>query len=74
MKYLLFAAASFVLVAGPATAQSPPPSGFTAVFNGRDLDGWYGWAIHDKEADPKSMRARHSLLCLCQSQRGAPQL
>jgi hypothetical protein len=56
MKYLLTLAAALLLLAGPAIAQSPqPPSGFTAIFNGRDLDGWYGWAIHGKDADPKTM-------------------
>ena len=59
MKYLLtsvIAAATSALAAGPAPAQSgQPPSVFVAAFNGRDLDGWYGWAIHDKAGDPKTM-------------------
>jgi len=24
-----------------------PPSGFTALFNGKDLSGWYGWGTQD---------------------------
>ena len=24
-----------------------PPSGFTALFNGKDLSGWYGWSTRD---------------------------
>ncbi|HET6572302.1 MAG TPA: DUF1080 domain-containing protein, partial [Fimbriiglobus sp.] len=31
------------------TAADPtPPKGFTALFNGKDLSGWHGWAIHEK--------------------------
>src|SRR5262245_19929914 len=40
--------------AGPA-AEAPaavPPPGFTALFNGKDLTGWHGWAIHEKGAGP----------------------
>lgn len=29
-----------------------PPAGFRAVFNGKDLTGWHGWAIHQKGAGP----------------------
>lgn len=29
-----------------AQNQAPPP-GFTALFNGRDLSGWYGWGTRD---------------------------
>ena len=28
-------------------AQSTPPQGFTALFNGSDLTGWYGWTTRD---------------------------
>jgi len=35
-------------VAAPAMAeQNMPPPGFTALFNGRDLSGWYGWGTQD---------------------------
>ena len=27
--------------------QQDPPAGFTALFNGRDLSGWYGWTTRD---------------------------
>ena len=27
--------------------QNPPPSGFTSLFNGSDLTGWYGWSTRD---------------------------
>ena len=29
-----------------------PPAGFKAVFNGKDLSGWRGWAVHDKGGSP----------------------
>jgi hypothetical protein len=34
---------------GAATAPEPPP-GFTALFNGRDLEGWRGGNTHDPRA------------------------
>ena len=40
-----------LLFASHAAAADPPP-GFTAVFNGTDLAGWHGWAIHAKGASP----------------------
>ncbi len=30
-----------------ALAQGAPPAGFTALFNGKDLAGWYGWGTQD---------------------------
>src|SRR5207248_1499763 len=46
----LFAA---VLLAVAARAADPqPPKAFTPLFNGNDLTGWHGWAIHDKDAGP----------------------
>ena len=36
------------LAAAPAIAEdNVPPAGFTALFNGKDLSGWYGWDIKD---------------------------
>ncbi len=29
-----------------------PPEGFVAIFNGKDLAGWYGWDIHAAKAGP----------------------
>jgi hypothetical protein len=41
------------LLAGRSNAADPaPPKGFTALFNGKDLSGWHGWAIHAKGAGP----------------------
>lgn len=37
-----------VLAAVPAfAADNVPPAGFTALFNGKDLSGWYGWGTQD---------------------------
>ena len=30
-----------------ATAENDPPAGFTPLFNGKDLSGWYGWGTQD---------------------------
>ncbi|MEP6673187.1 MAG: DUF1080 domain-containing protein [Chthoniobacter sp.] len=36
------------LATAPAwAADNVPPSGFTALFNGKDLSGWYGWSTKD---------------------------
>jgi hypothetical protein len=39
------------LVSGPAALalaeHNLPPSGYTALFNGKDLSGWYGWGTQD---------------------------
>ena len=49
MKRCVFS--SIVLLVGltaPAMAEhNVPPSGFTALFNGQDLSGWYGWGTQD---------------------------
>ena len=44
-------AALIPLTSAPAT-EPKPPKGFTALFNGKDLSGWHGWAIHKKGASP----------------------
>jgi hypothetical protein len=35
-----------------AARAAEPPTGFTALFNGTDLSGWRGWAIHGKGGNP----------------------
>jgi 3-keto-disaccharide hydrolase len=39
--------------AGTLASPPPPPAGFTALFNGRDLSGWYGL----EHFDPRALRA-----------------
>jgi hypothetical protein len=36
----------------PLLLGAAPPEGFTPLFNGTDLAGWHGWAIHEKGASP----------------------
>ena len=37
-----------MLAAGPVLAENNvPPAGFTALWNGKDLSGWYGWGTQD---------------------------
>lgn len=43
-----------VVCSGLATA-ADPPKGFTPLFNGTDLAGWHGWAIHAKGATPADL-------------------
>ncbi|MBL9144475.1 MAG: DUF1080 domain-containing protein [Verrucomicrobiaceae bacterium] len=39
---------ALMLAAVPALAENnTPPPGFTALFNGKDLSGWYGWGTQD---------------------------
>ncbi len=35
------------LAAGAHAQNNTPPPGFTALFNGKDLSGWYGWGTQD---------------------------
>jgi hypothetical protein len=50
-------AAVLSLLAGGAllAADPAPPKGFTALFNGKDLAGWHGWAIHAKGGSPADL-------------------
>ena len=38
---------SFALATSALAAANTPPPGFTALFNGKDLSGWYGWGTKD---------------------------
>jgi hypothetical protein len=42
------------LAASPVLGAEAPP-GFTPLFNGKDLEGWHGWAIHAKGASPAAV-------------------
>lgn len=48
---LLEIAALIIIIVGILScvtfAQDPPPAGFTPLFNGKDLKGWYGWGTQD---------------------------
>jgi hypothetical protein len=45
----LIAFTALAAIATSMRADDPqPPTGFTALFNGKDLTGWRGWGIHDK--------------------------
>ena len=49
MKFMLLPIITTALaaVASPLRAADPvPPTGFRAIFNGKDLSGWYGWNPH----------------------------
>jgi len=47
MKRILFTS-SLLLTASLCCAEhNQPPAGFTALFNGKDLSGWYGWGTKD---------------------------
>lgn len=63
---LAFASISLALLDSRAAADEPrPPAGFKAIFNGKDLAGWYGLNPHSgvklqgdkKEANLKQQRA-----------------
>lgn len=42
--------ACLCIAAPPVNAQAAsPPEGFTALFNGSDLSGWYGWGTRDPQ-------------------------
>jgi hypothetical protein len=45
-------AAIALVVASLSSSAADPKGGFTPLFNGKDLTGWHGWAIHEKGAGP----------------------
>ena len=52
MKHISFSTclglvASLLLVAPPVGAEVEPPKGFAALFNGKDLEGWWGIGTED---------------------------
>src|SRR5262245_762490 len=55
MAALLFSLAGGSVPAEARADEAPaptPPKGFTTLFNGKNLDGWHGWAIHESAAGP----------------------
>ena len=46
-RFLTLAAIGCLLASSVSYADEPaPPKGFRAIFNGKDLAGWYGWNPH----------------------------
>jgi hypothetical protein len=45
----LFATVLLGAAASAEAQQNVPPPGFTALFNGEDLAGWYGWGTRDPQ-------------------------
>jgi hypothetical protein len=53
LKALIIPFAALVLASAQPLAAADPPSGFTALFNGKDLTGWHGLP----HTDPKELAA-----------------
>ena len=51
----LLPALALLLPTVTVAADPVPPKGFTAAFNGKDLTGWHGWAIHAKGGSPADL-------------------
>lgn len=49
-----FSLLAVLLLSAPLVA-AEPPEGFSPLFNEKNLDGWHGWAIHAKGANPASL-------------------
>ena len=47
MKRILLTSSLLLLAGSGFAAHNQPPAGFTALFNGKDLSGWYGWGTKD---------------------------
>ncbi len=47
MKPTLPLFAFILLFSSIQAADNQPPAGFTALFNGKDLQGWFGWGTRD---------------------------
>jgi hypothetical protein len=47
MKHTLTLTWMLAAAALAGAAENTPPEGFTAIFNGKDLSGWYGWGTED---------------------------
>lgn len=47
MKHALTLTCLLATATLASAADNTPPEGFTALFNGKDLSGWYGWSTRD---------------------------
>jgi hypothetical protein len=54
MSTLLFPLAAAALLAGAENSSTPPP-GFTPLFDGKTLAGWYGWSSTEKGKAPADL-------------------
>jgi len=62
MKRLLATALVFALAGFAHAADNEAPEGFTALFNGKDLSGFYGWSTVDiRKRDEMSAEERKKL-------------
>ncbi|MBM3979541.1 MAG: DUF1080 domain-containing protein [Planctomycetes bacterium] len=50
-----FSHSAFALLLATPLFAAEPPKGFTALFDGKTLDGWHGWAIHAKGGAPADL-------------------
>jgi len=57
LAFLLAALAAALPADRPAPAADTTPAGFAPLFNGKDLAGWHGWAVHAKGASPYDLDA-----------------
>lgn len=57
MRKLCVAVLAVGLLTSTLRAEEPIPAGFTPLFNGKDLTGWHGWAIHSKGGKPSELAA-----------------
>ena len=47
MKFILTLMCMLAVASWGEASENIPPAGFTALFNGQDLSGWYGWGTKD---------------------------
>jgi hypothetical protein len=45
----------FAMAKDPSKPSADSPKEFIKLFNGKDLAGWHGWAIHDKGGNPDEL-------------------
>src|ERR1700712_4748285 len=47
LTFAFLAAVALAALPSIVSAQSVPPDGFSSLFNGKDLAGWFGWGTRD---------------------------
>src|SRR5689334_19544523 len=43
----LLSALACTILPSTGSSEVKPPEGFTSLYNGKDLSGWYGWGTRD---------------------------